>query len=130
MVFNILIDNTDDHEKNHALLVTDSQQYELSPAYDVLPSGQALGFQQMRLEIRKPTQTMLNALSMSRMFSLTKDEAVREVRAVARVVDGWKEHFAQCGVTAGDIDLYAQHIDPAVSAKAAGRGATVNGAAV
>ena len=31
---------------------------------------------------------------MSRLFSLTKDEAVNEVRAVAAVVDGWKEHFA------------------------------------
>jgi serine/threonine-protein kinase HipA len=111
MVFNILIDNTDDHEKNHALLVTDSQQYELSPAYDVLPSGQALGFQQMRVGEQEADATMYNALSMSRMFSLTKDEAVNEVRAVAAVVDGWKEHFAQCGVTAGDIDLYAQHID-------------------
>jgi serine/threonine-protein kinase HipA len=111
MVFNILIDNTDDHEKNHALLVTDSQQYELSPAYDVLPSGQALGFQQMRVGEQEADATMHNALSMSRMFSLTKDEAVNEVRAVAAVVDGWKEHFAQCGVTAGDIDLYAQHID-------------------
>jgi serine/threonine-protein kinase HipA len=111
MVFNILIDNTDDHEKNHALLVTGSQQYELSPAYDVLPSGQALGFQQMRVGDQEADATMVNALSMSRMFSLTKDEAVNEVRAVASVVDGWKEHFTQCGVTAGDIELYAQHID-------------------
>jgi serine/threonine-protein kinase HipA len=111
MVFNILIDNTDDHEKNHALLVTDSQQYELSPAYDVLPSGQALGFQQMRVGDQEADATMDNALSMSRMFSLTKDEAVNEVRAVASVVDGWKEHFASNGVTAADIDLYAQHID-------------------
>jgi serine/threonine-protein kinase HipA len=111
MVFNILIDNTDDHEKNHALLVTDSQQYELSPAYDVLPSGQALGFQQMRVGDQQADATMVNALSMSRMFSLTKDEAVAQVRSVAGVVDGWKEHFAQSGVTAGDIDLYAQHID-------------------
>jgi serine/threonine-protein kinase HipA len=111
MVFNILIDNTDDHEKNHALLVTDSQQYELSPAYDVLPSGQALGFQQMRVGDQEADATMVNALSMSRMFSLTKDEAVEQVRAVAGVVDGWKEHFAQSGVTPGDIDLYAQHID-------------------
>ena len=111
MVFNILIDNTDDHEKNHALLVTDSQQYELSPAYDVLPSGQALGFQQMRVGDQEADATMDNALSMSRMFSLTKDEAVNEVRAVASVVDGWKEHFASLGVTAADIDLYAQHID-------------------
>ncbi len=49
MVFNILMDNTDDHEKNHTLLVTDAQRYELSPEYDILPSGQALGFQQMRV---------------------------------------------------------------------------------
>jgi serine/threonine-protein kinase HipA len=33
------------------------------------------------------------------------------MRSVVRVVDGWKDHFAQCGVTAGDIDLYAEHID-------------------
>ena len=111
MVFNILIDNTDDHEKNHALLLTDAQQYELSPAYDVLPSGQALGFQQMRVGESQADATIDNAMSMSRMFSLTKDEAVKEMRGVVRVVDGWKDHFAQCGVTAGDIDLYAQHID-------------------
>jgi serine/threonine-protein kinase HipA len=111
MVFNILIDNTDDHEKNHALLVTEAQQYELSPAYDVLPSGQALGFQQMRVGDQEADATLDNALSMSRMFALTQDEAVNEMRRVVRVVDGWKDHFAQCGVTAGDIDLYAQHID-------------------
>ena len=49
---------------------------------------------------------------MSQMFALRKEDAVREVRAVARVVDGWKEHFKACGVTAGDIDLYAEQIDP------------------
>jgi serine/threonine-protein kinase HipA len=111
MVFNILIDNTDDHEKNHALIVTDSQQYELSPAYDVLPSGQALGFQQMRVGEQEADSTLSNALSMSRMFSLSKDEAVAEMRKVIRVVDTWQQHFADSGVTAGDIDLYAQHID-------------------
>ena len=111
MVFNILIDNTDDHEKNHALLLTDLQQYELSPAFDVLPSGQALGFQQMRVGDHEADATLVNALSMSRMFSLSPPEAVEEVRHVVRIVDGWKEHFHQCGVTDGDIQLYAQHID-------------------
>jgi serine/threonine-protein kinase HipA len=111
MVFNILIDNTDDHEKNHSLLVTDAQQYELSPAYDVLPSGQALGFQQMRVGDNQADSTLVNALSMSRMFSLSKDEATEEIGTVVNVVNTWKEHFAACGVTAGDIELYAQHID-------------------
>ena len=111
MVFNILIDNTDDHEKNHALLVTDSQQYALSPAYDVLPSGQALGFQQMRVGELEADSTLANALTMSLMFSLGKDDAVREVRTVVRVVDSWKEHFKGCGVSSGDIDLYVEQID-------------------
>jgi serine/threonine-protein kinase HipA len=65
----------------------------------------------MRVGDQEADATLDNALSMSRMFSLTKDEAVNEVRRVVRIVDGWKEHFARCGVTAGDIDLYAQHID-------------------
>ena len=111
MVFNILIDNTDDHEKNHALLMTDAQQYELSPAFDVLPSGQALGFQQMRVGEQEADSTVANALSMSPMYGLAKNEAVKEAQAVARVIDGWKQHFAECGVTGGDIDLYAEQID-------------------
>jgi serine/threonine-protein kinase HipA len=111
MVFNILIDNTDDHEKNHALLVTDAQQYELSPAFDVLPAGQALGFQQMRVGDDEADSTLTNALSMSRMFALEGDEPIDEVRRVARVVDGWKEHFGSIGVSRGDIDMYAEQID-------------------
>jgi serine/threonine-protein kinase HipA len=111
MVFNILIDNTDDHEKNHALLMTDAQQYELSPAYDILPSGQALGFQQMRVGEQEADSTVSNALSMSQMYSLAKNEAVKEAQAVAKAIDGWKLHFKACGVTRGDIDLYAEQID-------------------
>jgi serine/threonine-protein kinase HipA len=111
MVFNILLDNTDDHEKNHALMVTDANQYELSPAYDVLPSGQALGFQQMRVGEQEADSTLENALSMSALFSLKPNEALREAREVARVVDGWKDHFRRCGVTASDIKLLGEQID-------------------
>ena len=105
LVFNILIDNTDDHEKNHALLMSDAQQYELSPAFDVLPSGQALGFQQMRVGDQEADSTVANALSLSQMYGLAKSEAVKEAQAVAQAIDGWKEHFAASGVTRGDIDF-------------------------
>jgi len=111
MVFNILIDNTDDHEKNHALIVTDAQQYALSPAYDVLPSGQALGFQQMRVGDQEADSTLDNALSRANLFALTAQQARREAASVAAVVARWKEHFAAAGVTAGDIGLYADQID-------------------
>ncbi|MEJ1965269.1 MAG: HipA domain-containing protein [Gammaproteobacteria bacterium] len=111
MVFNILIDNTDDHEKNHALIVSDANQYELSPAYDVLPSGQALGFQQMRVGENEADSTLQNALSMPQLFALEPAAALREVRAVARAVEGWKDHFRKCGVTATDIRLIAEQVD-------------------
>jgi serine/threonine-protein kinase HipA len=111
MVFNILIDNTDDHEKNHALMMTERQQYELSPAFDVLPCGQALGFQQMRVGEQAGDSTLANALSMSALFGLKGDEAAGEVRTVAAVVSRWKEHFAVCGVTPRDIEYYAAQID-------------------
>jgi serine/threonine-protein kinase HipA len=111
MVFNILIDNTDDHEKNHALLVTDAQQYELAPAYDVLPSGQALGFQQMRVGELEADSTLANALSMAQLFELGEKQAVAQARRVVRVVAGWQHHFASCGVTRRDLDLLAEQID-------------------
>lgn len=111
MVFNILIDNTDDHEKNHALIVNAAQQYELAPAFDVLPSGQALGFQQMRVGEAEADSTLVNALSMAQLFGLTRAHALVEIRKVARVVDEWQRHFASVGVSAGDIALLAEQID-------------------
>jgi serine/threonine-protein kinase HipA len=111
MVFNILIDNTDDHEKNHALIVTAAQQYELAPAFDVLPSGQALGFQQMRVGEAEADSTLSNALSMAELFALTREGAIEEVRRVVRVVDTWQQHFASVGVSRGDIELLAAQID-------------------
>ena len=65
MVFNILIDNTDDHEKNHALLMTDSGEYIRRPrSTAVLPLAcQALGYQQMRVARGRDADAADNALS-------------------------------------------------------------------
>lgn len=111
MVFNILIDNTDDHEKNHVLLMNDRGEYELSPAFDVLPTGQALGYQQMRVGQDGAVSSIDNALSEANQFGLSVRDARDEVRAVAAVVDGWRDHFNACGVSAADIDLLAAQID-------------------
>ncbi len=111
MVFNILIDNTDDHEKNHVLLVNDAQQWNLSPAFDVLPAGQALGYQQMRVGTDEADSTLHNAMSMSNLFALKKDDAAAEVRRVCAVVARWREHFMAEGVGRRDVDQLAEQID-------------------
>jgi serine/threonine-protein kinase HipA len=113
MVFNILIDNTDDHDKNHVLLMRDekSGQLELAPAFDVLPSGQALGYQQMRVGSDDADATIDNALSMCAQFGLKRDAAVAEAREVARVVRRWTTHFANEGVSARDLEHHEAQID-------------------
>lgn len=113
MVFNILMDNTDDHEKNHAFIRAGDGFYELSPAYDVVPSVQGLGYQQMRVGKSGGESSIENALSEAPSFGLKKDQAHAIVKKVVGVVDGWKEFFRAQGVLANDIEAMAQYIDGA-----------------
>ena len=111
MVFNILIDNTDDHEKNHALVRGDDGFYALSPAFDVLPAAQGLGYQQMRVGAQGHEASMANALSEARAFGLTPDAARQIVTEIARQVAQWKAVFHSLGVRDADMDMLAQYLD-------------------
>jgi len=111
MVFNILVDNTDDHEKNHVLLMNDQGQYELAPAFDVLPSGQALGYQQMRVGADQADATLANALSECALFGLKPGQARDDVKSVVDAVAHWQAHFASAGVSPKDIAALATQID-------------------
>lgn len=41
--FNVLMDNTDDHDKNHSFVRTGAGQWDLSEAYDLLPQTSGAG---------------------------------------------------------------------------------------
>lgn len=111
MVFNILMDNTDDHEKNHAFVRSEDGFYDLSPAYDVLPSAQGLGQQQLRVGKRAAESSIENALSEVQAFGLKKDAALEVIQRVVAVLDGWKEAFRALGVKGHDLEMMAQYID-------------------
>lgn len=114
MVFNILMDNTDDHEKNHSLLVInafENGRYKLAPAYDVLPSNSGQGYQEFVCGARGQDSTLRNAMSECEAFGLQPAEAAAEVVRVIAVVDTWKTHFAQMGVTQRDIENIARQVD-------------------
>jgi serine/threonine-protein kinase HipA len=104
MVFNILIDNTDDHEKNHALIRTDQGHYRLSPAFDVLPAAQGLGYQQMRVGINGHDSSIENALSEVAAFGLKLSEAKETVGDIQKIVKTWSQHFSKCGVKPIEIE--------------------------
>jgi serine/threonine-protein kinase HipA len=111
MVFNILIDNTDDHEKNHVLILRSDGLYELAPAFDVLPSGYGLGYQQMRIGKEGTEGTIANALSELSAFRLSKTRATLLAIEVANAVSHWRQHFFNSGVSSKDIETLATYID-------------------
>lgn len=111
MVFNILMDNTDDHERNHCVRLGFDGYYELSPAFDVVPSLQNLGYQAMSVGVRGTESTLDNALSDHKEFGISMGRAHALVADVARAVDQWQAHFVPQGVCAQDMERLRASID-------------------
>ena len=114
MVFNILIDNTDDHEKNHSLLIVNpfaNGRLKLAPAHDVLPTNSGQGYQEFICGAQGRDSTLENAMSQCDAFGLSPAEAAAEVVTVIDVVNTWQQWFAQAGVTVRDIASLAERLD-------------------
>jgi serine/threonine-protein kinase HipA len=114
MVFNILVDNTDDHEKNHSLLVVNPHangRLRLAPAYDLLPTNSGQGYQEFICGEDGQVSTLDNAMSQCDAFGFQSREAAQEVQAVIAVINTWKEHFLQAGVSAADMQSLAERIN-------------------
>lgn len=114
MVFNILMANTDDHEKNHALLCRVSgrtMQLELSPAYDMVPTGSGALEHQFMVSEDSREPSLAHAMSGAETFNLSPADAASEVIQIIAVVNDWQAHFRTIGVTERDIVEVAALVD-------------------
>ena len=111
MVFNILMDNTDDHERNHCVRLGFDGYYDLAPAFDVVPSMQNLGYQALSVGAKGSESTLENALSELSEYGLKRPRAMALTQAVARTVDQWARHFLQQGVCPADMAQLEASID-------------------
>jgi len=114
MVFNILMDNTDDHEKNHSLLVVETSAHgrlRLAPAYDILPTNSGQGYQEFICGARGQESSLANAMSQCDAFGLEPAQAAAQVLVVIAVVNTWRKHFASHGVSISDLDNLAERLD-------------------
>lgn len=109
MAFNIMIENTDDHERNHAFI--HDGEWRLAPAYDVLPTMVNLGSHELLVGDEGPNASLSNALSRCEHFGLNREQAIAEWLKVASVVDQWRARFAAHGVSQADLDYLATFID-------------------
>ena len=114
LVFNILVDNTDDHERNHSIsLNLVDGYYDLTPAYDVVPSLQNLGYQALIVGNAGSESSLGNALSQINEYGIKMPRAMELMRQVAAIVDRWAAHFSALGVCAADMEQLAASIDRA-----------------
>jgi serine/threonine-protein kinase HipA len=114
MIFNILLANTDDHEKNHALLCHISGRtikLELSPGYDIVPTGSGALEHQFMISDTSREPSLAEAMTVSDDFDLSPLEAANAVLQIIAVVNEWQSHFRSMGVTEADITEIAALVD-------------------
>lgn len=114
MVFNIMIDNTDDHTKNHAFMRSSDGSWNLSPAYDIPPQMNGLGVQAIQIstdpfQVNKFSRE--HAVAAAAHFGLSALQAEEEWNRIAGNISLWKEVFSEVGVTPSDIDYLSDFLD-------------------
>ena len=106
MVFNIFCNNIDDHMRNHGFLYAGNGNWELSPAYDIVPFPQSTETYALGLQVGEEgkTASISNALSAAKHFGLKTSEAENIIEKVREVTKNWKDFFADCGAKGQDMD--------------------------
>ena len=75
LVFNLFIDNTDDHVKNHGVLHVGQGQYRLSPAFDMVMQMTNLGYQELAIMPSKHHSKMSYAFEIAPLLGLSNVQA-------------------------------------------------------
>ncbi len=106
LVFNVLISNTDDHLRNHALLRAE-RGWLLSPAYDMNPCPRYLsnGLHVLALNEVDHTGSLEIAISVADYFGLQTSEAKTIAGEVAAAVKPWRSVAQARGIGAQEMDL-------------------------
>ena len=103
MVFNILMENTDDHDKNHGFLMMDGG-WCLAPAYDMQPQLHGLGVQQLRVGNLGYESSLENAVSDCGRFMLSEPDAREIVEKMLAILESWPQVYREHGVSELDIE--------------------------
>lgn len=111
VAFNILARNTDDHPRNHGILLHGTRM-ELSPAFDITPTPAYPGlntdfYLAMAVGPHGRMADMDNLLAGCAHFGLTRKDATIILREMAEQVGNWREFFEQAGVVEEDAERFA-----------------------
>ena len=101
MVFNILANNTDDHNKNFSFLMDESGQWQLSPAYDMTYIFNVGGFLPEKMHCLM-MQGKLHGQTIEDALALGKDNGIRKAETiideVASAIRQFRHFAEECEV--------------------------------
>jgi serine/threonine-protein kinase HipA len=132
VVFNILVSNTDDHLRNHALL-HDGRGWRLSPVYDLNPCPVDVKPRVHALAIDEAdaASSLETALEVAELFGIKLERARGFAAEIGAVTSGWRNAAKSLELTAAQIERMAsafEHDDLRVALKLAAAAATKSGA--
>jgi len=106
MVFNGVVNNTDDHLKNFWMLCDNERGWRLSPAFDLVPDIGQNGEHVLFFELDPVYPGRKNLERLGREWGVSR--ANRIVEEVFEAVTGWKEEFSSFGVSSADISRFSE----------------------
>ena len=86
MVLNLIIDNTDDHVKNHGVLYVGNGQYKLSPAFDVVMQLTNLGYQELAIKPENHDSKLHLVLEVAPHFGISAQNAKNIIASINSIV--------------------------------------------
>jgi serine/threonine-protein kinase HipA len=113
MVFNVLVDNTDDHESNFGFVYTGG--WRLSRAFDISPQLTTLGYQQMEVGASYTESSLQNALTACARFGLQIADAVSLVEGLIDATQAMGDVYRECGIDGGRVDRAVRYRERLVS---------------
>lgn len=109
MLFNVALNNTDDHLRNFSFTCKEDG-WQLTPAYDVVPSITYGAYHQLKLGYEDILPSHSNITRYHRNFGLTKGQTADVAERVKSVLVNWQESFKANGVSEYDIELLSKLI--------------------
>ncbi len=124
IAFSILVTNVDDHLHNHGFLHVEAGNWRLAPAFDVNPFPErARELKTWIAEDTGPAATIEALLGAAPYFGVRTARAGEIVGAVERAVATWREAGTALGMTAAELEQFADAFEHAErsAARRAGR---------
>lgn len=113
MVFNILVNNDDDHPRNHGFVSKGGDRWRLSPLYDVVPRDQLTHTFRLAMLIGKEGKkaSKSNAISAAGYFGLQVEEALHLwAELESFVMNNWEETFSKVGLAKSEVEKFRESI--------------------